>query len=80
MSKSIHAFAINDVHIIVKCPYHRYHRHGSFGDLSNREESPSCHCDKIEYDNIIIDDDTLRCDLGKSGQILKRSFKLYKNW
>ena len=80
MSKNIHAFAVNDVEIILKCPHHKYHQHGSNGNLSNREESRVSHCDKIDYNNIIIDSDTLRCDIGKSGKPLKRSFKLYENW
>ncbi len=81
---TVHAYAINDVHIIVKCPHcskqrrtSPYHRHGSNGKLYNREESRSSHCSTIRYDTIIIDNDTLRCDLGKSGKPLKRSFKKY---
>ena len=77
---TIHAYAINDIHIIIKCPHHKkttYHRHGSCGDLYNRTESRGSHCDKCDYDTIVIDDETLRCDLGRSGQPLKRSFKKY---
>ena len=82
-NSTIHAYAINDVHIIVKCPckkecYKRpYHRHGSSGNLSNRVESRCSHCLVCNYDTIIIDDDTLRCDIGKSGKPLKRSFDKY---
>jgi hypothetical protein len=80
MSKFIHAYAINDVHIVIKCPHHKkktFHRHGSCGDLHNRTEDRVSHCDQCNYDTIVIDDDTLRCDLGRSGQPLKRSFSKY---
>ena len=77
---SIHAFAINKRKIIVKCPYHNYHEHGSAGDLGNREEDRYSDCDKLEYNCIIIDSDTLRCDVNKKGKPLKRSFKFYENW
>jgi hypothetical protein len=84
MSNKIHAYAINDVHITVKCPHcsnqrrtSSYHRHGSNGKLYNREESRLSHCSTIRYETIVIDNNTLRCDLGKSGKPLKRSFKKY---
>ena len=83
MENAIHAYAINDTHIIVKCLHSKerrkrpYHRHGSCGELHNRVEHRVPHCDKCNYYSIVIDDDTLRCDLGKSGQPLKRSFKKY---
>lgn len=80
MSNTIHAYAINDVNIVVKCPDGELCFHGSCGNLANREESRFSHSKNYDYDNIIIDDDTLRCDIGKSGRPLKRSFKLYKNW
>tara|TARA_R110000787_G_scaffold56065_1_gene129073 strand:- start:130 stop:393 length:264 start_codon:yes stop_codon:yes gene_type:complete len=78
--RTIHAFSINNVHITIKCPHHKkktFHRHGSCGDISNREEPRCSHCTECNYNNVIIDDQTLRCDLGKRGQPLKRSFQYY---
>lgn len=80
MDKNIHAFAVNDRNIIVKCPHHKYHTHGSMKNLKNREEGRVSHCDKMDYNNIIIDDDTLRCYIGKTGKPLKRSFKIMKKF
>lgn len=80
----VKAFCINDVHIVVKCPNpkkcmkYKFHRHGSCGELHNRIESRCSHCKIINYDEIEINDDTLRCDLGKTGKPLKRSFSKYK--
>ncbi len=81
--KCIQAFAVNDVHITIKCPHHKkktFHRHGSCGDLSNREEDRCSHCDKCDYNTVVINDETLRCDLGRSNQPLKKSFKKYLNY
>ena len=79
------AYCVNDTHIIIKCPNpkkclkSKFHRHGSCGELHNRIESRCSHCSIIDYHEIEINDDTLRCDLGKTGKPLKRSFRKYLN-
>ncbi len=71
----IHADAIDDVHIVFKCPHHRritYHRHGSEKSLCNRHTHRSSHCEHLEDYYLVIDDDTVRGTI-KNNRILKRS-------
>ena len=79
----VNAYCINDTHIVIKCPNpkkclrSKFHYHGSCGELHNRVESRVSHCQIIDYDEIEITNHTLRCDLGKTGKPLKRSFIKY---
>ena len=80
MSDRVHAFAIENKHIHVKCKKCGMHRYGSNGDYkSNRVEDRNSHCPfNPGNENIVIDDDTLRCDVSSiTGKPLKRSFKYY---
>ena len=78
MENKVHAFAVDDVHITVCCPHHRrktFHRHGSCGNLLNREEHRSSHCEHMGDYTIVIDDDTIRGTV-RNNRILKRSCKI----
>ena len=79
---TVHAFAIDDIHICVKLPDGTINRFGSARNLKNRIEHRGVvdHTTKYEYDTIIIDDDTLRCEVSNSGRPIKKSFKKYENW
>jgi len=72
MSEKIHAFAINETHIIVKCPHYKSIKYGSGGELDNRETHRICNCDRCNYEYIIIDDDTRRIDTYAAERLLGR--------
>jgi len=76
--KIVHAFAIDETHIYLKCKKCKFHLHGSSGNLLNRKEDRSGHCPYNKYDLIIIDDKTIRGELGKTKRILKRTLPKYK--
>lgn len=83
METYIHAKAIDDTHIVFKCPHHRrvtYHRHGSCGDLTNRITHRSSHCEHLGDYHLIIDDETIRGTI-RNNRVLRRSLgpmdKLY---
>jgi len=71
----VHAYAIDETHIYIKCSKCKYHRHGSCGNLLNRNESRSGHCPYFKYYDIQIDDNTYRGSVGRTGRLLKRSRK-----
>jgi len=83
-SEKIHAYAIDMTHIYIKCPMHKrktFHLHGSCGNLLNRTEHRCGHCPILKYSEIIIDNDTIRGEIGKNKQILKRnSIMLNSKW
>ena len=79
---TVHAYSIDDIHFYVKLPDGSFTKHGSAGDLKNRIESrcSADHTTKYKYDTIIIDNNTLRCNLSRSFKPIKRSFEKYINW
>ena len=76
--KTVHAYAIDETHIYIKCKKCKFHRHGSCGHLLNRKEDRSGHCPYYKYDVVVIDDDTIRGEIGKSRKILKRTLPKYQ--
>lgn len=66
MDNTVHAYAINDKEILIKCPYCRYHIHGSLGNILDRIEDKVSHCEIVKYNKIIIDKDTMRCSTLKA--------------
>ena len=76
--KTVQAFAVDETHIYIKCKKCKFHLHGSCGNLLNRTENRSGHCPYYKYSDVVINNKTIRGELGRSKKILKRSLPKYR--